>query len=191
MFCWVYDSLNNGGQRPSSVSLRERYFREDPESGDVCLLEGLAMALAKERSSRQRRSRQTLARPPSLGQWLLCVLDLVRYACRAIRAPSILLRTAIRRHLVMNGLQRGQSVLLQKSQQSPAAGAHTPSPLESLQSFSKLSLGSSPVPSQCCAESGTVVAAGRHIPPQTLVASYRLDPTKPRPVPKVCIALIW
>jgi hypothetical protein len=75
--------------------------------------------------------------------------------------------------------------------QSTAAGAHTPSPLESLQSFSKLSLGSSPVTSQCCAESGTVVAAGRHIPPQTLIASYRLDPTKPRPVPKVCIVLIW
>jgi hypothetical protein len=74
--------------------------------------------------------------------------------------------------------------------QSIAAGAHTPSPLESLQSFSKLSLGSSPVPSQC-AESGAVVAPVRHIPPQTLIASYRLDPTKPRPVPKVCIVLIW
>ena len=74
--------------------------------------------------------------------------------------------------------------------QSTAAGAHTPSPLESLQSFSKLSLGSSPVPSQC-AESCTVVASGRHIPPQTLIASYRMDPTKPRPVPKVCIVLIW
>jgi hypothetical protein len=32
--------------------------------------------------------------------------------------------------------------------QSAAAGAHTPSPLESLQSFSKLPLGSSPVPSR-------------------------------------------
>lgn len=74
--------------------------------------------------------------------------------------------------------------------QSTAAGAHTPSPLESLQSFSKLSLGSSPVPSQC-AESGTVLASGRHIHPQTLIASYRMDPTKPRPVPKVCIVLIW
>jgi len=67
--------------------------------------------------------------------------------------------------------------------QSIAAGAHTPSPLESLQSFSKLSLGSSPVPSQC-AKSGSVMASARHIPPQTLIASYRLDPTKPRPVPK-------
>ena len=73
--------------------------------------------------------------------------------------------------------------------QSNAAGAHTPSPLESLQSFSKLSLGSSPVPSQC-AESGSVMASARHIPPQTLIASYRMDPTKPRPVPKVCIVLI-
>ena len=73
--------------------------------------------------------------------------------------------------------------------QSTAAGSHTPSPLESLQSFCKLSLGSSPVPSQC-AESGAVMASARHIPPQTLIASYRLDPTKPRPVPKVCIVLI-
>jgi hypothetical protein len=70
------------------------------------------------------------------------------------------------------------------------ASAHTPSPLESLQCFSKLSLGSSPAPSQC-AESGAAVASARHIPPQTLIASYRLDPTKPRPVPKVCIVLIW
>jgi len=71
-----------------------------------------------------------------------------------------------------------------------ATGTHTPSPLESLQSFCKLSLGSSPAPSQC-AESGAVMASARHIPPQTLIASYRLDPTKPRPVPKVCIVLIW
>jgi hypothetical protein len=74
--------------------------------------------------------------------------------------------------------------------QSTTAGAHTPSPLESLQSFSKMSLGSSPVPSQC-AESGALAASARNIPPQTLIASYRLDPTKPRPVPKVCIVLIW
>lgn len=65
---------------------------------------------------------------------------------------------------------------------------HTPSPLESLQSFSKMSLGSSPALSQCT--EGTAVAVpARHIPPQTLIASYRLDPTKPRPVPKVCIGL--
>jgi len=62
-----------------------------------------------------------------------------------------------------------------------AAASHTPSPLESLQSFSKLSLGSSPAPSQC---TENVMASARHIPPQTLIASYRLDPTKPRPVPK-------
>lgn len=31
----------------------------------------------------------------------------------------------------------------------------------------------------------------RRIPLQTLIASYRLDPTKPRPVPKVCVVLIW
>jgi hypothetical protein len=58
--------------------------------------------------------------------------------------------------LIMGGLLRGQSVLLWKSPQSIAAGAHTPSPLESLQFFSKLSLGSSPAPSQCT-ESGAVV----------------------------------
>jgi hypothetical protein len=46
-------------------------------------------------------------------------------------------------------LQRGQSALAVEIPQSTAAGTHTPSPLESLQSFSKLSLGSSPVPSQC------------------------------------------
>jgi hypothetical protein len=34
---------------------------------------------------------------------------------------------------------------------------------------------------------GTAVPASsvRNVPPQTLIASYRLDPTKPRPVPKV------
>jgi len=75
--------------------------------------------------------------------------------------------------------------------QSTAASAHTPSPLESLQSFSKLSLGSSPALSQC-AENGAVMASTRHVPPQTLIASsYRLDPTKPRPGPKVSIVLIW
>lgn len=74
--------------------------------------------------------------------------------------------------------------------QSTATNAHTPSPLESLQCFSKLSLGSSPAPSQC-AENCAVMASARHIPPQTLIASYRFDPTKPRPGPKVCIVLIW
>ncbi|KAI9509873.1 cyclin-domain-containing protein [Russula earlei] len=67
--------------------------------------------------------------------------------------------------------------------QSSAVSVHTPSPLESLQSFSKLSLGSSPALSQC-AEGTAVLASARHVPPQTLIASYRLDPTKPRPVPK-------
>ena len=68
----------------------------------------------------------------------------------------------------------------------PAAGSvHTPSPMESLQSFSKLSLGSSPALSQST-EGTAVTASARNIPPQTLIASYRLDPTKPRPVPKVC-----
>jgi hypothetical protein len=74
--------------------------------------------------------------------------------------------------------------------QSSATGTHTPSPLESLQSFSKLSLGSSPAPSQS-AEGIALTASTRHVPPQTLIASYRLDPTKPRPVPKVYIGLIW
>lgn len=67
--------------------------------------------------------------------------------------------------------------------QSTTASIHTPSPLESLQSFSKLSLGSSPALSQCN-DGAAVVAPARHLPPQTLIASYRLDPTKPRPVPK-------
>ncbi|KAH9964592.1 cyclin-domain-containing protein [Russula dissimulans] len=67
--------------------------------------------------------------------------------------------------------------------QSTAASIHTPSPLDSLQSFSKLSLGSSPALSQCN-DGAAVVASARHLPPQTLIASYRLDPTKPRPVPK-------
>jgi len=66
---------------------------------------------------------------------------------------------------------------------STASGLHTPSPMESLQSFSKLSLGSSPALSQTT-EGTAVTASARHIPPQTLITSYRLDPTKPRPVPK-------
>ena len=70
--------------------------------------------------------------------------------------------------------------------QSRATGAHTPSPLESLQSFSRMSLGSSPALSQT-AEGTAVPASVRNVPPQTLIASYRLDPTKPRPVPKVCL----
>jgi hypothetical protein len=74
--------------------------------------------------------------------------------------------------------------------QSSVASAHTPSPLESLQSFSKLSLGSSPALSQP-AEGVAVPASTRHVPPQTLIASYRLDPTKPRPVPKVPFYFIW
>ena len=67
--------------------------------------------------------------------------------------------------------------------QSTAAGLHTPSPLESLQSFSRMSLGSSPALSQTA--EGTAVAGSVRNVPQTLIASYRLDPTKPRPVPKV------
>ncbi|KAI9460128.1 cyclin-domain-containing protein [Lactarius psammicola] len=67
--------------------------------------------------------------------------------------------------------------------QSTTAGSHTPSPLESLQSFSRLSLGSSPALSQTT-EGTTVPTSVRNVPPQTLIASYRLDPTKPRPVPK-------
>ncbi len=77
--------------------------------------------------------------------------------------------------------------------QSMTAGVHTPSPLESLQSFSRLSLGSSPALSQTT-EGTTVPASVRNVPPQTLIASYRLDPTKPRPVPKVGVwtnSVIW
>ena len=74
--------------------------------------------------------------------------------------------------------------------QSTAAGLNTPSPLESLQCFSRLSLGSSPALSQTT--EGTAVSAfGRNVPPQTLIASYRLDPTKPRPVPKVGVFTNW
>lgn len=57
---------------------------------------------------------------------------------------------------------------------------NTPSPLESLQ-FSKLSLASSPA----CHESGMASDQHRHISPHTLVAAYRMDPTKPRPTPQV------
>jgi len=64
-----------------------------------------------------------------------------------------------------------------------SAGMHTPSPLESLQLFSKLSLGSSPALPQST-EGPIMAASARPLPPQTLVTSYRLDPTKPRPVPK-------
>jgi hypothetical protein len=72
----------------------------------------------------------------------------------------------------------------------PATGSvHTPSPMESLQLFSKLSLGSSPALSQSTEGAAAVTACTRNIPPQTLIASYRLDPTKPRPVPKVCALL--
>ena len=74
--------------------------------------------------------------------------------------------------------------------QPSSASVHTPSPLESLQSFSKLSLGSSPALSQS-AGGIAATASTRHVPPQTLNASYRLDPTKPRPVPKVRVGSIW
>ena len=77
--------------------------------------------------------------------------------------------------------------------QSTVAGVHTPSPLESLQSFSRMSLGSSPALSQS-AEGTAVPAPIRNVPAQTLIASYRLDPTKPRPVPKVGVwtnPVIW
>jgi hypothetical protein len=77
--------------------------------------------------------------------------------------------------------------------QSTGAGVHTPSPLESLQSFSRMSLGSSPALSQS-AEGTAVPAPIRNVPAQTLIASYRLDPTKPRPVPKVGVwtnSVIW
>ena len=77
--------------------------------------------------------------------------------------------------------------------QSTVAGVHTPSPLESLQSFSRMSLGSSPAPSKS-AEGTAVPAPVRNVPAQTLIASYRLDPTKPRPVPKVGVRtnpVIW
>lgn len=69
--------------------------------------------------------------------------------------------------------------------QSTAAGRHTPSPLESLQSFSRMSLGSSPALSQTAEGTAVPASSVRNVPPQTLIASYRLDPTKPRPVPKV------
>lgn len=60
--------------------------------------------------------------------------------------------------------------------------APTPSPLESLQ-FSKLSLASSPAGH----ENGMVSDHHRHVSPHTLVAAYRMDPTKPKPTPQVRI----
>ncbi|KAI0307452.1 cyclin-domain-containing protein [Multifurca ochricompacta] len=49
----------------------------------------------------------------------------------------------------------------------------------------KISLGSSPALSLSqSAEGIALTASTRHVPPRTLIASYRLDPTKPRPVPK-------
>ncbi|KAI0063231.1 hypothetical protein BV25DRAFT_1915551 [Artomyces pyxidatus] len=64
------------------------------------------------------------------------------------------------------------------------SGMHTPSPLEGLQ-FSKLSLASSPAP-PCSADSQNSYSVGssRRVSPQTLVAAYRLDPTKPRAAPQ-------
>ncbi|THH12966.1 hypothetical protein EW146_g7195 [Bondarzewia mesenterica] len=62
------------------------------------------------------------------------------------------------------------------------SAAHTPSPLESLQ-FSKLSLNSSPA-KHSSADGGVLPSTNRRISPQTLVAAYRLDPTKPRPAPQ-------
>ncbi|KAI0271676.1 cyclin-domain-containing protein [Gloeopeniophorella convolvens] len=64
--------------------------------------------------------------------------------------------------------------------QSTVPGIPTPSPLESLQSFSRLSLGSSPAPPR----SAKGVASTQHLPPQILAAAYRMDSTKPRAVPK-------
>lgn len=59
--------------------------------------------------------------------------------------------------------------------------AHAPSPLESLQ-FAKLSLGASPVKHSTGEFGG--VQHSRQVSPPTLVAAYRLDPTKPRPLPQ-------
>jgi hypothetical protein len=73
--------------------------------------------------------------------------------------------------------------------QSSASSIHTPSPLESLQSFFKLSLGSSPALSQY-AEGNAVLASAQHIPPQTLIASYRLDPTETRSKGMFCTDLV-
>jgi hypothetical protein len=144
-----------------------------------------------------------------------------RSTCRAIRAPPILLQTAIciiywgfRFRLNLRSVHEGSVPrsnhhafsptsaasdherpakrpisLAVEIPQSTAAGAHTPSPLESLQSFSKLPLGSScafPVSRERCY--GSVCAAHSV---QTLIASYQLDPTKPRPVSKVSIVLIF
>ncbi|KAI0045731.1 hypothetical protein FA95DRAFT_1521155 [Auriscalpium vulgare] len=62
-------------------------------------------------------------------------------------------------------------------------GMHTPSPLESLQ-FSQLSLGSSPAPQRSSDGHSMQVLSSRRVSPQTLVAAYRVDPTKPRAAPQ-------
>ncbi|KAA1468359.1 hypothetical protein DENSPDRAFT_833625 [Dentipellis sp. KUC8613] len=64
------------------------------------------------------------------------------------------------------------------------AAPHTPSPLEPLQCFSKLSLGGSPAVHTSTQNGGAPSSSSRHVSPQTLVAAYRLDPTKPRAPPQ-------
>jgi hypothetical protein len=80
--------------------------------------------------------------------------------------------------------KRPSGLALDIPQAIASRGSVTPSPLESIQ-FSKLSLGSSPAMQQQPGRSAQEHTPARHISPQTLVAAYRLDPTKARPTPQV------
>ncbi|KAI0033706.1 cyclin-domain-containing protein, partial [Vararia minispora EC-137] len=79
--------------------------------------------------------------------------------------------------------KRPTGLALDIPQTTAIRGPITPSPLESIQ-FSKLSLGSSPATQQPRSTHESTPAVARHISPQTLVAAYRLDQTKPRPAPQ-------
>lgn len=86
--------------------------------------------------------------------------------------------------------KRPTGLALDIPQATVSHGPVTPSPLESIQ-FSKLSLGSSPAIHQSRgATQEHAHFAPRHVSPQTLVAAYRLDPTKPRPAPQVSLYLL-
>lgn len=76
--------------------------------------------------------------------------------------------------------KKSMGLSLQIPETVVGGAVHTPSPLESLQ-FSKLSLASSPAGH----ENGMPSDHHRHVSPHTLVAAYRMDPTKPKPTPQV------
>ncbi|KAH9994445.1 hypothetical protein BJV77DRAFT_1059980 [Russula vinacea] len=169
------------------------YVDEETYVRWVGLLEGLVTA--KERGSRQwRRSRQTpraatVARPmapltvPSKGRNWSAPRGSNSPHSFTNSNPQYSPRIAIERSALDAFSPTSATFDHDRPAKRPISLAVEIPQSGGSSSFSKLSLGSSPALSQC-AEGNAVLASARHIPPQTLIASYRLDPTKPRPVPK-------